>query len=107
MPFAAGTDHGRNSLKKEYRAIETQQEKSMSSSKILALSIVTVALWSALDVPASAQGLSATGAGDVEVAPKDTPEIGGDVISGTDDDTQAEVESKGVGDVDAEVQSED
>ena len=77
----------------------------MSASKMLALSIVTVAPWSALNVSASAQELSATGAGDVEVAPKDTPEIGGDVISGTDDDAQAEVESKGVGNVDVEAQS--
>ena len=50
---------------------------------------------------AFAQGLSASGAGEVEVAPKDTPKVGGDVLAGDDDrartNSQADVERKDAG----------
>lgn len=51
--------------------------------------------------PAFAQGLSASGAGEVEVAPKDTPKVGGDVLPGDSGeartDSKAAVENKDAG----------
>ena len=82
----------------------------MITWKLVASSTFSVALGLASCTPTFAQGLSAQGAGEVEVAPKDTTRVGGDVRPGEDEaDTsrgsQAD-DAKGVGDANSQTNSE-